>query len=48
MRVCSSLHGCSLLGCLPCMAGCSACRWHPEEEKNIPDFAKQLAEGCDM
>lgn len=23
-------------------------RWHPEEEKNNPDFAKQLAEGCDV
>ncbi len=23
-------------------------RWHPEEEKNDPEFAKQLAEGCDM
>eukprot|EP00887_Chlorella_sp_A99_P005816 scaffold1.g5816.t1 len=23
-------------------------RWHPEEEKNDPAFAKQLAEGCDV
>ena len=23
-------------------------RWHPEEEKNDPEFAKQLAEGCDI
>lgn len=23
-------------------------RWHPEEEKNDPEFAKQLAAGCDI
>ena len=23
-------------------------RWHPEEEKNDPEFAKQLAQGCDI
>lgn len=23
-------------------------RWHPEEEKNTPSFAKELAEGCDL
>jgi phosphoglycerate kinase len=23
-------------------------RWHPEEEKNDPEFAKQLASGCDV
>lgn len=23
-------------------------RWHPEEEKNDPAFAKELAEGCDL
>ncbi len=23
-------------------------RWHPEEEKNDPEFAKQLAAGCDV
>jgi len=23
-------------------------RWHPEEEKNDPVFAKELAEGCDL
>jgi phosphoglycerate kinase len=23
-------------------------RWHPEEEKNDPDFAKALAKGCDF
>lgn len=23
-------------------------RWHKEEEKNAPAFAKQLAEGCDL
>jgi 3-phosphoglycerate kinase len=27
---------------------CLLARWHPEEEKNDPNFAKQLAQGCNI